>query len=178
MNVAASSLVDAEFPDLVAQLIAEQDVDPLGVILEVTETTMMTDSARSRLVLSALDEIGVGLSIDDFGTGYSSLSYLQRLPVDELKIDRSFVAGMLTDPQDEVIVRSTVDLGHNLGLLVVAEGVESLPVLERLCSIGCDEAQGYAISEPVAADQLVEWVRRANAADRASGPTGWVGSVI
>jgi EAL domain-containing protein (putative c-di-GMP-specific phosphodiesterase class I) len=108
------------------------------------------------------------MAVDDFGTGYSSLSYLRRLPVHELKIDQSFVAGMLTDRQDEVIVKSTVDLGHNLDLLVVAEGVESLAVLDRLREIHCDVAQGFVISEPIPADELIEWLRLAD--DRA-----WLG---
>jgi len=99
------------------------------------------------------------MAIDDFGTGYSSLSYLRRLPVHELKIDQSFVARMLIDPQDEVIVRSTVDLGHNLGLAVVAEGVESFDVLDRLREFGCDVAQGYAISPPLHARDLVGWLQ-------------------
>ncbi len=102
------------------------------------------------------------MAIDDFGTGYSSLSYLRRLPVHELKIDQSFVAGMLIDPQDEVIVRSTVDLGHNLGLQVVAEGVESFEILACLREIECDVAQGYAISQPVASADIVGWLQRSS----------------
>ena len=98
------------------------------------------------------------MSIDDFGTGYSSLSYLRRLPVAELKIDRSFVANVLIDEQDEVIVRSTIDLGHNLGLQVVAEGVENNEVLEQLRAFGCDVAQGYCISRPLAARHFIAWL--------------------
>jgi sensor c-di-GMP phosphodiesterase-like protein len=103
-------------------------------------------------------EVGVRLSIDDFGTGYSSLSYLRRLPVAELKIDQSFVANLLLDEQDEVIVRSTIDLGHNLGLVVVAEGVENNEVLERLRTFGCDIAQGFCISRPLPPAHLMSWL--------------------
>ena len=117
------------------------------------------------------------MAVDDFGTGYSSLSYLRRLPVHELKIDQSFVAGMLIDPQDEVIVRSTVDLGHNLGLLVVAEGVESVAILERLREIGCDVAQGFCISEPVLANELIEWLRGVDRAQISGDPLPWITAV-
>ncbi|HZX55085.1 MAG TPA: EAL domain-containing protein, partial [Ilumatobacteraceae bacterium] len=120
--------------------------------------------------------------IDDFGTGYSSLAYLRRLPVHELKIDQSFVSGMLSDPHDEVIVRSTIDLGHNLGLMVVAEGVESVPMLGRLADFGCDVAQGYGISPPMSGPDLIEWVRRVEpawrqGAERGAAPTAWVASI-
>ena len=113
----------------------------------------------------------MSLSIDDFGTGYSSLSYLRRLPVGELKIDQSFVANVLIDEQDEVIVRSTIDLGHNLGLVVVAEGVENNEVLERLRALGCDVAQGYCISRPLAPGQFLSWLATTGHPSRSRGPS-------
>jgi EAL domain-containing protein (putative c-di-GMP-specific phosphodiesterase class I) len=177
VNLSTHDLFDARLPDRVRGYLEANGVDPLLLTLEITESSLFVDAPRTRTTIDELHWVGLRLAVDDFGTGYSSLSYLRRLPVHELKIDRSFVGGMLTDPQDEVIVRSTVDLGHNLGLLVVAEGVESMPVLERLRSIGCDEAQGFAISAPVAADELVGWLRRAGEAQRSDGPMGWVGSV-
>ena len=110
-------------------------------------------------ILSRLDEMGVRIAIDDFGTGYSSLAYLKRLPVDELKIDKSFILGMDDSENDAVIVRSTIDLGRNLGLRVVAEGVETQRAWNHLVSLGCDVAQGYFLSRPVPAEQLTRWLR-------------------
>jgi EAL domain-containing protein (putative c-di-GMP-specific phosphodiesterase class I) len=110
-------------------------------------------------VLDRLAELGVRLSIDDYGTGHSSLSYIMRLPVHELKIDRSFISRMGVDEELSTIVRSTIDLGHNLGLKVVAEGVEDLPVWNMLRALGCDDAQGFYMSQPLAADALAAWMR-------------------
>jgi len=118
----------------------------------------MVDPERTLDVLEQLSELGVGLSLDDFGTGYSSLSYLKRLPVDELKIDRSFVMAMTESTDDDVIVRSTALLGRNLGLGVVAEGVETADHLERVGAYGCTAAQGYYLSRPVPSEQLVRWL--------------------
>ena len=158
VNIAASSLTDEEFPDLVARLIGEYDVDPQAVTLEVTETTMMTDSARARLVLNALDELGVALAIDDFGTGYSSLSYLSSLPVDEVKIDRSFVMDMAVDERLAKIVTSTTALVHSLGMRVVAEGVENRGTWDLLREAGCDVAQGYYLGRPMSFTDLSAWL--------------------
>ena len=127
---------------------------PAFLRIELTEGFLLGDSGRSIAVLDALADVGVGLSIDDFGTGYSSLSYLKRLPIEEIKIDRSFVMQMHVDANDFMIVRATVDLGRNLGLRVVAEGVEDLATFDRLADFGCDEAQGYYISRPVSADRV------------------------
>jgi EAL domain-containing protein (putative c-di-GMP-specific phosphodiesterase class I) len=121
----------------------------------------MSDPARSMDCLKRLHEMGVRIVIDDFGTGYSSLSYLRRLPADELKIDRSFVAGLMNG-QDDVIVRSTIDLAHNLGLTVIAEGVEHADVLARLLAMGCDAAQGTFISPPGSAADVREKMRERN----------------
>ena len=135
----------------------------------------MGDSGRSIAVLDALSNVGVGLSIDDFGTGYSSLSYLKRLPIEEIKIDRSFVMQMHVDANDFMIVRATVDLGRNLGLRVVAEGVEDLATFDRLADFGCDEAQGYYISRPVSAVEFTRWMSVRNldreVTERARGPS-------
>jgi EAL domain-containing protein (putative c-di-GMP-specific phosphodiesterase class I) len=120
----------------------------------------MDDPQRAESTLNKLADAGFKLSIDDFGTGYSSLAYLKRLPVSELKIDKSFVMGMEQDENDAKIVRSTVDLAHNLGLTVVAEGVESLDILQRLRELECDEAQGYYISKPMPSEQFAAWRER------------------
>ena len=127
--------------------------------IEITETMLMDDIGAAAITIERLHQLGVKLAIDDFGTGYSSLSYLRRLPVDELKIDRSFVSNVLLDAQDEVIVRSTIDLGHNLGLRVVAEGIESDRTLEHLRSLGCDLGQGYSISRALDADMFGRWLK-------------------
>ena len=124
----------------------------------------MADPDRSLETVMALSSLGVHVSIDDFGTGYSSLSMLKRLPVDELKIDRSFVSPMMHDESDLIIVRSTIHLGHDLGMKVIAEGVEDEGTLEQLASLGCDLIQGYFISRPLPADAFTEWML-----DRAAG---------
>ncbi|MDW3216028.1 MAG: bifunctional diguanylate cyclase/phosphodiesterase [Ilumatobacteraceae bacterium] len=159
VNVSTHDLFDARLPDRVRGYLGSHHVDPSRLTLEITESSLFVDAPRTRATIDGLYEVGLRMAVDDFGTGYSSLSYLRRLPVHELKIDQSFVARMLVDPQDEVIVRSTIDLGHNLGLAVVAEGVESFDVLDRLREFGCDVAQGYAISEPMHADDLVDWLQ-------------------
>jgi EAL domain-containing protein (putative c-di-GMP-specific phosphodiesterase class I) len=139
--------------------------------LEFTESTLVGDPARALEVLQALHDLGVGISIDDFGTGYSSLSYLKHLPADELKIDRSFVAGLLTLTEDAVLVRATIDLGHNLGMTVVAEGVEDAATETVLRDLGCDVAQGYHFARPLPPDALAEWVAAARrVATRGEGP--------
>jgi EAL domain-containing protein (putative c-di-GMP-specific phosphodiesterase class I) len=119
----------------------------------------MADPRVVRTVLDQLGAMGIGLSIDDFGTGYSSLAYLRDLPVDEVKIDRSFVSGMADGTSDQVIVRSVIDLGHHLGLQVVAEGVEDEDTLRRLAEHDCDRAQGYWISRPLPANELAAWAK-------------------
>ena len=120
----------------------------------------MTDPDRGLTVLTALADMGIKLSIDDFGTGYSSMAYLKRLPVCELKIDRTFVKGLITDANDLVLVQSAIDLGHNLGLHVVAEGVEDDTTKHMLASMGCDAIQGYFISRPVPAARFNSWLQQ------------------
>ncbi len=159
VNLSARNLLDVNLPDTVGGLLAKWEVAPSFLELEITESTILADPIRAMHVLSRLSDMGVRLAIDDFGTGYSSLAYLKRLPVDELKIDKSFVQGMERDDNDAVIVRSTIDLGRNLGLRVVAEGVETDEAWRRLVALGCDVAQGYYLSRPVPAAELASWLR-------------------
>jgi len=159
VNVTGRDLLDLHFPDQVAAAIARAGVAPDALELEITESTIMTDAARARSVLVQLSELGVRLAIDDFGSGHSSLGYLKRLPIDVLKIDRSFVMNMADGSDDAVIVRSTIDLGHNLGLEVVAEGVETEEALAQLTQLGCDSVQGYFLGRPQPTD-AVEWLVR------------------
>jgi len=162
VNLSTHDLFDSRLPDRVQAYLDSHGVDPSRLTLEITESSLFVDAPRTRATINGLHEVGLRMAVDDFGTGYSSLSYLRHLPVHELKIDQSFVERMLLDPQDEVIVRSTVDLGHNLGLVVVAEGVESFEVLDKLRGMGCDIAQGYAISEPVLSSEIVDWLHRSD----------------
>ena len=158
INLSAWNLQDPELPHSIEMLLNKYYVQPSWLMLEITETAMMSDPVRAREVLLELDTMGIGLSVDDYGTGFSSLGYLKMLPVKELKIDRSFVADMLDDENDAIIVRSTIDLAHNLGLKVVAEGVENQEVLLRLRTHKCDVAQGYNISKPLPIKKLMEWL--------------------
>ena len=170
VNLSTRCLLDAGLPDLVARLLAEHRVPAALLRLEVTESAVMGDAARCMEVLQGLHDLGVRLSIDDFGTGYSSMAYLRRLPVDELKIDRSFVLGMTTTQQDAVLVRTAIDLGHNLGLTVVAEGVEGLEHADALRSLGCDIAQGYHFARPMAAAELGELLDQVGTIHAGRGP--------
>ena len=132
---------------------------PQSLTLEVTETSIMVDPVRTMSVLGLLRDLGVVLSIDDFGTGYSSLAYLKKLQAHELKIDRSFVQGMASNSNDAVIVRSTIELGHNLGLQVVAEGVEDEAAWTMLRALSCDVVQGYHLSRPLPPTELGAWLQ-------------------
>jgi len=159
VNISARDLMNRDLPTEVSALLAEHAVPPALLCLEITESGFMEDPANAQKVLDRLAELGVRLSIDDYGTGYSSLSYIMRLPVQELKIDQSFISRMAMDEEISTIVRSTIDLGHNLGLEVVAEGVEDRSVWNMLRSLGCDDAQGFFMSKPLAADALAQWIR-------------------
>ncbi len=159
VNLSVRNLQDINFPDRVARLIDEHGGDPEPLQLEITETAIMADPGRALDVLNRLSAMGVKLSIDDFGTGYSSLAHLKQMPVDELKIDKSFVTGMLEDKSDAMIVRSVIDLAHNIGISVVAEGVETQAVYERLKEMGCDAVQGYYMGKPMSVDDLLEWAK-------------------
>lgn len=157
VNISAINLQDPDFPDQVDGMLRESQV-PAGMLeLEVTETAIMTDPLRAMQNIARLSEMGVQVSIDDFGTGYSSMAYLKKLLVATIKIDKSFVMDMHRDSNDAVIVRSTIDLGHNLGLKVVAEGVEDQQSWDRLKALGCDAAQGYHMSKPLPAEQFLRW---------------------
>jgi diguanylate cyclase (GGDEF)-like protein len=158
VNVSARRLLDLAFPDEVGGLLARWDVPARLLVVEITESAIMADPAHAMQILGQLNRMGVQLSIDDFGTGYSSMAYLKSLPVDELKVDRSFVSQMTSNSSDAVIVRSTVDLGRNLGLRVVAEGVEDQTTLEALDALGCDAVQGFHVSRPVTPDDLIDWL--------------------
>ena len=157
INLSTRDLLDPELSTRLGTLLQRHGVRPERFCLEITESAIMDDPQRAETMLNRLSEQGFKLSIDDFGTGYSSLAYLKRLPVDELKIDKSFVMGMEKDEDDAKIVRSTIDLAHNLGLSVVAEGVESAAIMERLGQLQCDEAQGYHISRPLPAEAFLTW---------------------
>ena len=158
VNLGVPNLLDLELPHDVARLLEETGVDARYLKLEITENVVMADPVRTIQVLTALRDLGVGLSLDDFGTGYSSLAYLRKLAVDELKIDKSFVMQMANDEDDAVIVRSTVDLARNLNLRVVAEGVEDEDAWRALEAMGCEVAQGFYLSKPVPADQFETWL--------------------
>ncbi|SNR70339.1 diguanylate cyclase/phosphodiesterase [Haloechinothrix alba] len=170
VNLSVRTLLDAEFPEQVAAALERFAVPPELLTLELTESGVMSNPQRALPVLRELHALGVVLAVDDFGTGYSSLAYLRQLPVDEVKIDKSFVLGMGTDLGDLAVVRSIVELGHSLGLTVVAEGVEEDVARDQLESMGCDVAQGYLISRPLSERRLEAWLhaRTTRAVDRQS----------
>ena len=157
VNLSARNLLDEGLPGQVGALLKAHGVAPELLNLEVTESAIMTEPARARQSLEQLAELGIGISIDDFGAGYTSLGQLRYLPVSELKIDKSFVMTMTEDPSNALIVRSVVDLGHNLGFTLVAEGVDTEQILIALAAVGCDVAQGYYLSRPMTADEFDTW---------------------
>jgi len=159
VNLSARNLADPQLPGQVAGLMGTWGIPPDSLVLEITESTLMADPKVARELLLRLRNMGLQLSIDDFGTGYSSLSYLKTMPVNEIKIDKSFVMGGMRDQKDVALVRSTIELGHSLGFKVVAEGVEDQETLDRLIEFGCDLAQGYHISRPLPAADLTRWLR-------------------
>jgi diguanylate cyclase (GGDEF)-like protein len=158
VNLSTRSLLNEDFPEEVSRALKKWRVTPSSLQLEITEHTILTDPTRAAGILSTLSTMGVELSIDDFGTGYSSFVQLRRLPLTELKIDKSFVMNMQVDENDAVIVRSLIELGRNLGLQVVAEGVESQVISNELMSLGCNFAQGFHTSRPMPPDQVVRWM--------------------
>lgn len=159
VNISATNLQDAGFADWLEDCLREFSVEPKYIELEVTETAIMTEPLLAIENVRRLAGMGVQVAIDDFGTGYSSMAYLQKLLVAKIKIDKTFVMHMDDKINDEVIVRSTIDLAHNLGLKAIAEGVENEAVWDRLKAMGCDAAQGYFMSKPLAADKIVDWVK-------------------
>jgi diguanylate cyclase (GGDEF)-like protein len=157
VNVAASNLVDVAFPDRVRVQLLEAGATPADLRIEITETAVMADVERCCRVLEALRGLGVSLALDDFGVGHSSLSNLKRLPVDELKVDRSFVMNIVTDERDAAMVRATAALGGALGLCVVAEGIEDVLAYEAVRAAGCHRAQGFLVARPMPADDVLGW---------------------
>lgn len=141
-------------------LLARSDMQSSALQLEITETTLMRDPRRAIATLFAIHDLGVTLSVDDYGTGFSSLTYLRDLPVQTLKIDKRFITDVADLSRDAAIVRSTIELGHSLGLQVIAEGVESEQLMRLLRGWNCDLAQGYHVCRPKPADELTEWLRR------------------
>jgi predicted signal transduction protein with EAL and GGDEF domain len=160
VNLSTRDLLDPELPEKLDMILRRHHALADGFCLEITESAIMDDPQRAAETLNRLADRGYKLSIDDFGTGYSSLAYLKRLPVHELKIDKSFVMAMESDAGDAKIVRSTIDLAHNLGLSVVAEGVENEAVLSLLHALQCDEGQGYHMSKPLPVAEFCDWVSR------------------
>ncbi len=162
VNVSARNLRESHFGERVLSLLERNGLEPGWLTVELTETAMMEDREAALKVLTPLHKAGVNVSIDDFGVGYSSLSYLNELPLAELKIDKSFIFALDTHPDDSAIVRTTINMAHDLNLTVVAEGVESEAVCGRLVALGCDIVQGYYIERPVPPDQLLDWLRRSS----------------
>jgi len=157
INLSTRNLLDQDCPGNLESLIQKHDVDARRIELEITESALMHDTERTQQTLTQIARLGVSLSIDDYGTGYSSLAYLKRLPVSSLKIDRSFVSEMMQNQHDHVIVRSTINLAHSLGLKVIAEGVEDKKTMDELTELGCDFAQGFHISRPLDSGAVAQW---------------------
>ena len=160
INISMNCMHDAKLPADINKIILSKKISPDQIMLELTENIFIKDPVRSKKILDNISSMGIGISIDDFGTGYSSLAYLKQLPVNELKIDRSFVMEMLEDENDEVIVRTTIDLAHNMDIKVVAEGVESQEIMNKLKEFNCNSAQGYYLGRPMQADQFIEHLNK------------------
>jgi EAL domain-containing protein (putative c-di-GMP-specific phosphodiesterase class I) len=158
VNISMRDLLDPEFVAVLTQRVRSTGVDPHLLQLEITETAVMAEPERVLDTMARLQQLGIRFAIDDFGTGYSSLAYLQRLHVQEIKIDRSFVGQMTTDSGSAAIVRATVELGHSLGLEVVAEGVEDEATRQLLIACKCETAQGFLISRPLPAEDIERWL--------------------
>ncbi len=162
-NISAVDLQDPTLISTVNEALAASGAPVESLWLEVTESAVMHDIDKAVALLGGLRELGVRLAIDDYGTGYSSMAQLKRLPVQEMKIDKSFVMGLTHGEDDAIIVRSTIELGHNMGLSLVAEGVESEEIFQLLARYGCDTAQGYWIARPLPADAFEHWWRQRTA---------------
>lgn len=158
VNLSAKDLHDPELPDLIAGVAVAAGIKPEWIILEITEGSVMSEPDNALAIIKRLNEMGYQFSIDDFGTGYSSMAYLKKLPLAALKIDKGFVMDILNSENDAAIVKATINLGHNLGLMVTAEGVENKEVMTRLMEYGCDVAQGYFLSKPVTIQNFNQWV--------------------
>jgi len=162
INLSTKDLHDPELPDFIEGIRAATKVNPSWIMFEITEGSIMTDPEQALEILQRLDSMGYQLAIDDYGTGYSSLAYLKKMPLNELKIDRSFVQDLLSDENDAVIVSATINLAHNLGLETVAEGVENKETLAKLKEFGCDIAQGYYINKPLTAEGIDQWLENSD----------------
>jgi EAL domain-containing protein (putative c-di-GMP-specific phosphodiesterase class I) len=168
INVSPVDLADPGFADNIANLLVQTGADASRVVLEVTESGAMKDLPATLRMMQQLRILGIRFSIDDFGTGYSSLAHLKRLPVDEVKIDRSFIKELEAQRDDDVIVRSTINLGHALNLKVVAEGVEVASSWKALGRLGCDLIQGYYVSKPLPAKEFTAWMAARTTADQSA----------
>jgi EAL domain-containing protein (putative c-di-GMP-specific phosphodiesterase class I) len=155
VNVSATNLRDEGLPGKVKEALRRRGVAPSRLTIEITETSLMADPSLAIKILGKLQQLGARISVDDYGTGFASLAYLRSLPIDELKLDRSFLAGIPGDKKALSIVRSTIDLAHNLGLPIVTEGVETKDALDLITTLGSDAAQGYFISRPAPAPELI-----------------------
>jgi EAL domain-containing protein (putative c-di-GMP-specific phosphodiesterase class I) len=158
VNLAVTDLLDDDLPRDVGRMLAARDVPPTCLALEVTEDGLIADPDNAAQTLDAIARLGVRIALDDFGTGWSSLAHLRRLPVDELKIDRSFIRDMARDDEDAAIVRTTIDLARSLRLRVVAEGVEDDETWSLLADLGCDAIQGFVLSRPLPGPQIGSWL--------------------
>jgi EAL domain-containing protein (putative c-di-GMP-specific phosphodiesterase class I) len=162
VNLSARNLLDAELPETIDGLLKIWGADADWMGLEVTESSMMADPLASLRVLNELHQMGFKLFVDDFGTGYSSLSYLMKLPIDVIKIDHSFTMHMIEDPHAAAIVKSTIEIAHNMGMKVIAEGTASKEIWEALAPLGCDEAQGDYVSTPMPANEFGAWLAQSS----------------
>ncbi len=168
INLSPRNLHDQRLPDTIAELLAQHELPPHLLGVEITESTLMADPARALDVLTRLRDMGIRVAIDDFGTGHSSLAYLKRLPVAELKIDRSFIRDIVSDESDRLIVRTTVELAHSFGLRVVAEGVEDDLTKHLLTELGCDVGQGFHMSRPLPGPEVTHWLHEQLSTQRAA----------
>ncbi len=159
LNLSARNLLEPAFPERIMAIVNQAQIAPGGLVMEITESALMADPAKAREVLLALSRQAIRFAIDDFGTGYSSFAYLKHLPVSEIKIDKLFIFNLIKDPDSASIVRAIIDLGKNLGISVVAEGVEDQAAWDELAALGCDQAQGYFLSRPQPAEEMTRWLR-------------------
>jgi EAL domain-containing protein (putative c-di-GMP-specific phosphodiesterase class I) len=160
LNLSTINLTDHELPEVVQQALGTWNIDPTMVTFEITESATIGDAEKSIAVLQRLKDLGVNIALDDFGTGYSSLSYLKNFPLDELKIDRTFVQSLQLSSSDQKIVKSVIALAHDFRLTVVAEGVEDEPTAKELRRMGCDLSQGYFHSPALPSDAFIEWMSK------------------
>jgi EAL domain-containing protein (putative c-di-GMP-specific phosphodiesterase class I) len=160
VNLSTRNLSEPDLVEDISHTLSTWQLDPGKLLIEITESAIMSDPARTEGVLRTLSGLGIKLAVDDFGAGYTSLAYLAKLPLDQVKIDRSFVAGILDDDHDRAIVQAIVHLCKDLGLQVVAEGVETTATLDAINRLGCDLMQGYQLSKPVPPDELIRWLEQ------------------